>query len=133
MRLLDRTTRSVSPTEAGETLLTRLAPALRDLDAALDAVADAQGQPSGTLGINGNESAIRLRLRTVVPRYLARHPGMPLDLVAEGRLVDIVDRGFDAGIRLGESLSPDMIASLARICDASRSRPRPTSRIARHR
>ncbi|MGI4982784.1 MAG: hypothetical protein ACRYGL_05560 [Janthinobacterium lividum] len=78
MRLLDRTTRSVSPTEAGEQLLTRLVPALRDLDAALDAVAGAQGQPSGTLRINGNESAIRLLLQTAVPRCLARHPGMPL-------------------------------------------------------
>lgn len=110
VRLLHRTTRSVAPTEAGEQLLARLAPALRDLDAALDAVADARGQPSGTLRINGNESAIRLLLRTVVPRYLARYPGMSLDLVAEGRLVDIVEQGFDAGIRLGESLSPDMIA-----------------------
>lgn len=110
VRLLHRTTRSVSPTEAGEQLLARIRPVLGDLDAALDAVADARGQPSGTLRINGSESAIRLLLHTVVPRYLARYPEMSLDLVAEGRLVDIVEQGFDAGVRLGESLSPDMVA-----------------------
>ncbi|RKT20858.1 LysR family transcriptional regulator [Paraburkholderia sp. RAU2J] len=110
VRLLNRTTRSVAPTEAGETLLARLAPVLRDLDEALDAVADARGNPSGTLRINANESAARLLLRTVVPRFLERFPGMALDLVAEGRLVDIVEQGFDAGVRLGESIPRDMVA-----------------------
>jgi DNA-binding transcriptional LysR family regulator len=110
VRLLNRTTRSVAPTEAGEALLTRLAPVLRDLDEALDAVADARGNPSGTLRINANESAARLLLRSAVPRFLARFPGMALDLVAEGRLVDIVEQGFDAGVRLGESIPRDMIA-----------------------
>jgi DNA-binding transcriptional LysR family regulator len=110
VRLLNRTTRSVAPTEAGETLLTRLAPLLRDLDEALDAVADARGNPSGMLRINANESAARLLLRTAVPRFLARFPGMALDLVSEGRLVDIVEQGFDAGVRLGESIPRDMIA-----------------------
>ncbi|MFL9992936.1 LysR family transcriptional regulator [Paraburkholderia sediminicola] len=110
VRLLNRTTRSVAPTEAGEALLARLAPVLRDLDEALDAVADARGNPSGTLRINANESAARLLLKTVVPRFLKRFPGMSLDLVAEGRLVDIVEQGFDAGVRLGESIPRDMVA-----------------------
>ncbi|CAE6695548.1 LysR family transcriptional regulator [Paraburkholderia nemoris] len=110
VRLLNRTTRSVSPTEAGEALLARLAPVLRDLDEALDAVADARGNPSGTLRINANEGAARLLLKTVVPRFLKRFPGMSLDLVAEGRLVDIVEQGFDAGVRLGESIPRDMVA-----------------------
>jgi DNA-binding transcriptional LysR family regulator len=110
VRLLNRTTRSVAPTEAGEALLARLAPVLRDLDEALDAVADARGNPSGTLRINANESAARLLLRTVVPRFLARFPAMALDLVADGRLVDIVEQGFDAGVRLGESIPRDMVA-----------------------
>jgi DNA-binding transcriptional LysR family regulator len=110
VRLLNRTTRSVAPTEAGETLLARLAPVLRDLDEALDAVADARGNPSGTLRINANESAARLLLRTVVPRFLERFPGMALDLVTEGRLVDIIEQGFDAGVRLGESIPRDMVA-----------------------
>jgi DNA-binding transcriptional LysR family regulator len=110
VRLLNRTTRSVAPTEAGEALLARLAPVLRDLDEALDAVADARGNPSGTLRINANEGAARLLLKTVVPTFLQRFPGMALDLVAEGRLVDIVEQGFDAGVRLGESIPRDMVA-----------------------
>ncbi|MEW6343942.1 MAG: LysR family transcriptional regulator [Paraburkholderia sp.] len=110
VRLLNRTTRSVSLTEAGEQLLKRLTPLLRDLDEALDTVADAGGPPTGTLRINANENAVRLLLKTVVPRFLARYPGVALDLVAEGRLVDIVEQGFDAGVRLGESLPQDMVA-----------------------
>ncbi|WBO23814.1 LysR family transcriptional regulator [Sphingomonas abietis] len=110
VRLLHRTTRSVAPTEAGERLLKRLMPVLRDLDEALDAVSDDRGQPSGTLRINGNEAATRLLLRTVVPAFLARYPQMALDLVSEGRLIDIVEQGFDAGIRLAESVPHDMIA-----------------------
>jgi len=110
VRLLNRTTRSVAPTEAGEALLAQLAPMLRDLDKALDTVAGARGNPRGTLRINANESAARLLLKTVVPHFLKRFPGMALDLVAEGRLVDIVEQGFDAGVRLGESIPRDMIA-----------------------
>ncbi len=110
VRLLHRTTRSVAPTEAGERLLKRLAPVLRDLDEALDAVSDDSGQPSGMLRINGNEAAARLLLGTVVPLFLARYPQMSLDLVSEGRLIDIVEQKFDAGIRLAESVPQDMIA-----------------------
>jgi DNA-binding transcriptional LysR family regulator len=110
VRLLNRTTRSVAPTEAGEALLARIAPVLRDLDEALDDVADARGNPSGTLRINANEGAARILLKTVVPRFLERFPGMALDLVAEGRLVDIVELGFDAGVRLEESVPRDMVA-----------------------
>ncbi len=110
VRLLHRTTRSVALTEAGERLLKRLAPVLRDLDEALDAVSDDSGQPSGTLRINGNEAAVRLLLGTVVPLFLARYPQMSLDLVSEGRLIDIVEQKFDAGIRLAESVPQDMIA-----------------------
>ena len=110
VRLLNRTTRSVAPTEAGEALLARIAPVLRDLDEALDQVADARGNPSGTLRINANEGAARILLKTVVPCFLERYPGMALDLVAEGRLVDIVELGFDAGVRLEESVPRDMVA-----------------------
>lgn len=110
IRLLNRTTRSVSPTEAGEQLLSRLGPVLRDLDEALDTVADVAGHPSGTLRINAPENAARLLLKTVVPRFLERYPSMAIDLVAEGRLVDIVEQGFDAGVRLGEALPQDMVS-----------------------
>jgi DNA-binding transcriptional LysR family regulator len=109
-RLLHRTTRSVSLTEAGERLLGRLDPLMSDLAAALEEVAGEQGHATGTLRINGGENAIRLLLQTVVPEFLARHPGVELDLVADGRLVDIVQQGFDAGVRLGEAVPKDMVA-----------------------
>lgn len=110
VRLLNRTTRSVSTTEAGERLVTRLQPVLRDLGSALDEVDDFRSSPSGTLRINTSDIATRMLLQSIVPTFLARHPEMSLDLVSEGRLVDIVADGFDAGIRLGESLPQDMIA-----------------------
>ncbi len=110
VRLLHRTTRSVSPTEAGERLITRLRPVLRNLDEALEEVDGFRGRPSGTLRINAGEIAARLLLRSVVPVFLARFPEMSLDLVTEGRLVDIVAGEFDAGFRLGEAVPRDMIA-----------------------
>ncbi|MGQ9371539.1 LysR family transcriptional regulator [Azospirillum sp. ST 5-10] len=110
VRLLHRTTRSVAPTEAGDRLLVRLAPVLRDLDRALEEVDAFRGRPSGVLRINASEPAARLLLDRVVPTFLARCPEMALDLVTEGRLVDIVAEGFDAGVRLGEAVPQDMIA-----------------------
>ncbi|MDB5566630.1 MAG: putative transcriptional regulator [Tardiphaga sp.] len=110
VRLLHRTTRSVSTTEAGERLVTRLQPVLRDLDSALQEVDAFRGRPSGTLRINANESAARMLVASVVPAFLARHPEMALDLVTDGRLIDIVAGGFDAGIRLGEAVPQDMVA-----------------------
>lgn len=109
-RLLHRTTRSVSPTEAGEQLVGRLAPLLAQLEGALEDLSGKQGHLTGTLRINGSEVALRLLLHTVVPGFLARHPGVALDLVAEGRLVDIVELGFDAGLRLEENVPKDMVA-----------------------
>ncbi len=109
VRLLHRTTRSVSATEAGERLVARLQPVLRDLDLALAEVDDFRDRPSGTLRINTSEIAARLLLQQVVPTFLTRHPQMKLDLVTEGRLVDIVADGYDAGIRLGEAIPQDMI------------------------
>ena len=110
VRLLHRTTRSVSATEAGERLVARLRPVLRDLDLALAEVDAFRDRPSGILRINAGEVAARLLLTSVVPTFLSRHPEMSLDLVTEGRLVDIVAGGFDAGIRLGEAVPQDMIA-----------------------
>ena len=97
-------------TEAGERLLARLGPTLHDLQAALDEVTSLGERPRGALRINANESATRLLLWTAVPIFLNRFPDMTLDLVTEGRLVDIVAEGFDAGVRLGEALAQDMIA-----------------------
>ncbi|MGO4139136.1 LysR family transcriptional regulator [Rhizobium brockwellii] len=110
VRLLNRSTRSVAVTEAGERLLVRLGPTLHELQAALDEVTSFGERPRGNLRINANETAARLLLQTVVPIFLRRYPDATLDLVTEGRLVDIVEEGFDAGIRLGEALPQDMIA-----------------------
>lgn len=110
VRLLHRTTRSVSPTEAGQRLVERLRPVLRDLDGALAEVEAVRSRPGGTLRINANETAARLLLGSVVPAFLARYPDMALDLVTDGRLIDIVAEGFDAGVRLGEAVPQDMIA-----------------------
>jgi len=110
VRLLHRTTRSLSTTEAGERLVNRLRPVLRDLDMALEEVNMFRDRPSGVLRINTSESAAWLLVKTVVPAFLERYPDMALDLVTDGRLIDIVAGGFDAGVRLGEALPQDMIA-----------------------
>ena len=110
VRLLHRTTRSVSPTEAGARLLERLRPVLRDLDLALAEVQGFGGAPAGLLRINANEAAARLLLSRAVPSFLWRFPGMSLDLVTDGRLIDVVGEGFDAGVRLGEAVPKDMVA-----------------------
>ena len=102
VRLLHRTTRSVAPTEIGQQLLERLAPMLHELDHMLTSVSGGADVPAGHLRINANESAARWLLRTVVQGFLERHPRVTLDLVSEGRLVDIVAEGFDAGVRLRE-------------------------------
>jgi DNA-binding transcriptional LysR family regulator len=110
VRLFNRTTRSVSLTQAGTRLLARLNPVLQELDQALDTLSEERGTPSGTLRINANKSGARILLAEVVPRFLDLYPDVELDLVSEGRLVDIVEQGFDAGIRLLETVPKDMVA-----------------------
>ncbi|MEF3129602.1 LysR family transcriptional regulator [Rhizobium leguminosarum] len=110
IRLFNRTTRSVSLTQAGARLLARLDPVLQDLDQALDTLSEERGTPSGTLRINANKSGARILLADVVPRFLDLYPDVELDLVSEGRLVDIVEQGFDAGVRLLEAVPKDMVA-----------------------
>lgn len=110
VRLLNRTTRSVSCTEAGRLLLDRLAPALDDLDGAFQAIAARDGAPAGRLRINASRFAALHVIGPIAGPFLARHPRVSLDLVVDDALVDIVGGGFDAGIRLGERLERDMIA-----------------------
>lgn len=110
VRLLNRTTRSVSPTEAGERLLRRLDPLLRGFDEALDELADGEGVVSGTLRINCGEAAAEHLLSFVVSTFLDRFQSVALDLVTDGRLIDIVAAGFDAGVRLREAVPQDMVA-----------------------
>lgn len=110
VRLFNRTTRSVSLTQAGASLLARLDPVLQDLDRALDTLSEERGTPSGRLRINANKSGASILLAEVVPRFLDLYPDVELDLVSEGRLVDIVEQGFDAGVRLLEAVPQDMVA-----------------------
>lgn len=110
LRLLQRTTRSVAPTEAGQRLAARLLPALDDLDAVGEAAASPEGAPTGRLRLNAGRFAARHILAPLLAPFLRLHPGISLELVVEDAFVDIVARGFDAGIRLGEALEADMIA-----------------------
>lgn len=110
VRLLNRTTRSVALTEAGATLLASLEPALAQIAASLDEARSAQAAPSGPLRINAPEPAIELILAPLAAEFLAQYPAVRLELIAETGFVDIVARGFDAGVRWAESLAQDMIA-----------------------
>lgn len=112
VRLLNRTTRSVSPTEAGFRLLERLQSALTSLDEALDSVAAFQGSGAvaGTVRVNAPPLGVAMLVREVLPQMAARFPEVTVDIVVEGRLVDIVAGGFDAGLRLGDTIPRDMIA-----------------------
>ena len=110
VRLLHRTTRSVAPTEAGERLLDRLAPALSEVEAALDVVNNFRDRPAGTLRLNVPVSAARLVLPAIVPAFLAAYPEIKLEVIAEDGFVDVLAAGCDAGIRSDERLEQDMIA-----------------------
>ncbi|MBB3267061.1 DNA-binding transcriptional LysR family regulator [Azospirillum sp. OGB3] len=110
VRLLNRTTRSVAPTEAGIELLGRLNVALTSLDEALDAVTAFRGSVVGKVRVNAPRVAAAALVRDVLPRMIERHPDVTVDIVVEGRLIDIVSGGFDAGVRLIDSIPKDMIA-----------------------
>ncbi|MGC1448122.1 MAG: LysR family transcriptional regulator [Xanthobacteraceae bacterium] len=110
VRLFNRTTRSVVPTEAGARLLERLGPALTEVDAALDVVNVFRDRPAGTLRLNVPVSAVRLVLSAIVPPFLAAYPDIKLEVIAEDSFVDVLAAGCDAGIRFDERLEQDMIA-----------------------
>jgi len=110
VRLLNRTTRSVRLTEAGQGLLERLAPALSEVEAALDVVNGFRDRPAGALRLNVPVSAARLVLPRIVPPFLAAYPGIRLEVIAEDSFVDLLAAGCDAGIRYDERLEQDMIA-----------------------
>lgn len=110
VRLFNRTTRSVALTEAGHSLYTMLVPALGGINLALENIASFRATPAGTLRINAPEIAAEILLHKVVPEFIARYPDVSLDIITEGRLIDIVAEGFDAGIRLGETLAQGMNA-----------------------
>ncbi|MDB5612518.1 MAG: LysR family transcriptional regulator protein [Devosia sp.] len=110
VRLLNRTTRSVVPTEAGGDLLARLGPALQEIQLAIDVVNAHRDQPIGTLRLNVPVSATRTVLPAIIPAFLAAYPDIRVEIIAEESFVDILASGCDAGIRYEERLAQDMIA-----------------------
>jgi DNA-binding transcriptional LysR family regulator len=110
VRLLNRTTRSVALTEAGARVLERLAPALTEVDAALDAVNAFRDRPTGTLRLNVPANVARDVLPPIIEPFLKAYPDIRMEITAEDSFVDVFAAGFDAGIRYDERLEQDMIA-----------------------
>lgn len=110
VRLLNRSTRSVNLTDAGETLLRSLAPALMNIDQALEDLNEVRVKPRGRLRLNVPRSGAQLILAPKLAAWKAQFPDLELDIVTNDGLIDIVKEGFDAGMRFGESLQQDMIA-----------------------
>lgn len=110
VRLLNRTTRSVSLTEAGEAYLSRVGPALADMLEAGEQLHALQGRPSGLLRINAARISIAMVLQPLLAGFLQAYPEVQIELTNDEGYVDIVERGFDAGVRMGESVQKDMVA-----------------------
>ncbi|MDI9780909.1 LysR family transcriptional regulator [Pseudomonas putida] len=110
VRLFNRTTRSVALTEAGERLYSRLKPAFRDIDDALEDLNNFRDKPSGNLRITAGRQACELVLLPIVSQYLQEYPDIRLEVVENDALVDVVAGGFDAGVRFGNRLEADMVS-----------------------
>jgi len=110
VRLLNRTTRSVAVTDAGERLLARLRPLLRDFDAALESISAFREAPAGVLRLTVPPPVARVTLAPLLARFLAQYPQISLEISADAALIDIVANRFDAGIRPDDRVEGDMIA-----------------------
>jgi DNA-binding transcriptional LysR family regulator len=110
IQLLARSTRSVSTTQAGERLLTRLAPAIGEISNAVEDLGRLLDRPSGRVRITASRTAAQLVIAPVLPRFVRSYPEIVLEVLIEPGLTNIVARRFDAGIRLGESLEKDVVA-----------------------
>ncbi|WP_182656025.1 LysR family transcriptional regulator [Stenotrophomonas lacuserhaii] len=110
VRLLSRTTRSVSPTEAGEQLLRVIAPRFEEIDTELAQLNAFRDKPAGRLRITAGEHAAISIMQPVLGRLLPQHPDLNIEVIVDYGLTDIVAEGYDAGIRLGEQVAKDMIA-----------------------
>ncbi|WP_373237171.1 LysR family transcriptional regulator [Cohaesibacter celericrescens] len=109
VRLLNRTSRSLIPTQAGSALAAHLEIGLQSIDDALNALALHRDTPNGRLRLNALRDAAKLIIGPILPSYIQQFPDMQLDLAIDDHLVDIVAQGFDAGIRYGDRVPQDMI------------------------
>ena len=110
VRLLNRTTRSVSLTEAGEAYLARIGPALGQVVEAGEELNVLQGRPAGLLRINSARISTAMVLQPLLAGFLLENPHVQVELTSDEGFIDIVEKGFDAGVRLGESVHRDMVA-----------------------
>jgi DNA-binding transcriptional LysR family regulator len=110
VRLLNRTTRSVSPTEAGERLLRTVEPRFEEIDAELATIAELREKPAGTIRITATEYAIQSILVPKLSKLLREYPDIKVEMVVDFGLTDIVAERYDAGVRSGEQIAKDMIA-----------------------
>jgi DNA-binding transcriptional LysR family regulator len=110
MRLLVRTTRSVSPTEAGEQMLRTVAPRFEEIDAELAMLSERRLKPAGTIRISAGEHSALTVLQPALLRLLPQYPDIKVEIIAENRMTDIVADRYDAGVRLGDQVAKDMIA-----------------------
>jgi len=108
--LLTRTTRSVAPTEAGERLITTLAPLFSEIESELVNVTDSQGKISGNIRITAGEHALTSTLWPLLRPFLQQYPDVHVEVSVDNSLTDIVSGRFDAGVRLGEQVEKDMVA-----------------------
>jgi DNA-binding transcriptional LysR family regulator len=114
VRLLTRTTRRVSPSEAGERLLRTVAPRFEEVDAELAAVTELREKPAGTIRLTATENAAASVLWPVLERFLPQYPDIRVEIVIDYGLTDIVAERFDAGVRTGETVASGMISVLDR-------------------
>jgi DNA-binding transcriptional LysR family regulator len=110
IRLLTRTTRSVSATEAGERLLRNVGPHFEEVEAELAALSELRHKPSGTIRITAGDHAAVMLLWPKLSRALEKHPDVKVEINIEGGLIDIAAQRFDAGVRLGEQVAKDMVS-----------------------
>jgi DNA-binding transcriptional LysR family regulator len=110
LRLLTRTTRSVTPTEAGQRLLASIAPSFADIENALTALRELREKPSGTIRITAGEHAAISVLQPALKRFLPDYPDITIEIIVDYGLTDIVAEGYDAGVRMGEQVAKEMIA-----------------------
>jgi DNA-binding transcriptional LysR family regulator len=110
LRLLTRTTRSVSPTEAGERVLQSVGPRFEEIEAELEALSALRDKPSGTIRITAGEHAVNTVLQPALAKFLPLYPDVKVEIAIDHALTDIVSQRYDAGVRSGEQVAKDMIA-----------------------